>query len=340
MFMKVKYKYNIQAFSIYHFLDGLINKNNNCERSNKKTLLSYNYHYPCYYSIMSITLSTLLLLSLLSIPAVVTANASMSNVASAEQQRQITESSSLKANLSNNNNTIIPTAQSVYTSQSMTMPTSVGTFVWYIVNEAHENSANERHKYLSDSNPIYLPTNLVIPQGTALSFLDADAPWDSPHPHTINIVDSSGKVVYSTGKMDYTNSSTPKVLPSGKYTVMDTKYTWMKGNLTVIAQNRISNGSLVVGGFYTPTNQVANNKDNDGGVHPGWLGYYRSEFPNNEFKILSQYNFHYATCRYCLGGYWPDQKTGDHTLIIYSTSQPVLDALSKLSKMVWNNVYI
>ncbi|MFL6457970.1 MAG: hypothetical protein ACJ71G_13525 [Nitrososphaeraceae archaeon] len=285
-------------------------------------------------------MSALLLLSLLSIPTVVNANALMSNVARAEEQHQQITESSLQANRGSSNNTIIPTAQSVYTSQSMTLPTSVGTFIWYIVNEAHENSANERHKYISDSNPIYLPTNLVISQGTAISFLDADAPWDSPHPHTINIVDSSGKVVYSTGKMDYTNSSTPKVLPSGKYTVMDTKYTWMKGNLTVIAQNRISNGSLVVGGFYTPTSQVANNKDNDGGVHPGWLGYYGTEFPKDGFKILSQYNFHYASCRYCPGGYWPDQKTGDHTLILYSTSQPVLDALSKLSKMVWNNVYI
>ncbi|MFL6460936.1 MAG: hypothetical protein ACJ71J_08305 [Nitrososphaeraceae archaeon] len=289
---------------------------------------------------MSITLSALLLLSLLSIPTVVNANALISNVARAEEQQQQITESSLQANRGSSNNTIIPTAQSVYTSQSMTLPTSVGTFIWYIVNEAHENSANERHKYISDSNPIYLPTNLVISQGTAISFLDADAPWDSPHPHTINIVDSSGKVVYSTGKMDYTNSSTPKVLPSGKYTVMDTKYTWMKGNLTVIAQNRISNGSLVVGGFYTPTSQVANNKDNDGGVHLGWLGYYGTEFPKDGFKILSQYNFHYASCRYCPGGYWPDQKTGDHTLILYSTSQPVLDALSKLSKMVWNNVYI
>ncbi|MFL6471705.1 MAG: hypothetical protein ACJ71H_12745, partial [Nitrososphaeraceae archaeon] len=279
-------------------------------------------------------MSALLLLSLLSIPTVVNANALMSNVARAEEQHQQITESSLQANRGSSNNTIIPTAQSVYTSQSMTLPTSVGTFIWYIVNEAHENSANERHKYISDSNPIYLPTNLVISQGTAISFLDADAPWDSPHPHTINIVDSSGKVVYSTGKMDYTNSSTPKVLPSGKYTVMDTKYTWMKGNLTVIAQNRISNGSLVVGGFYTPTSQVANNKDNDGGVHLGWLGYYGTEFPKDGFKILSQYNFHYASCRYCPGGYWPDQKTGDHTLILYSTSQPVLDALSKLSKMV------
>src|SRR5262249_27779347 len=96
-----------------------------------------------------------------------------------------------------------PTAESVYQSQSMTLPSSVRTFVWYIVNEAHENSVNEKHKYVSDHNPIYLPSNLIIPQGTALTFLDADAPWDTPHPHTINIMDSSGKIVYTTGKMDY-----------------------------------------------------------------------------------------------------------------------------------------
>ena len=341
--MKLENKYIESFIIICHFFDGLIYENNGCDRINKTTLF-YNNHYPYYYFIISITtLSALLFLSFISTPVILTANASMSNNLSIGQQQQITESPSLQTNLSNNDNssnTTIPTAQSVYTSQSMTLPSSVGTFVWYIVNEAHENSASERHKYLSDRNAIYLPTNLVITQGTAISFLNADAPWDSPHPHTINIVDSSGKIVYSTGKMDYTNSSTPKVLPSGKYTVMDTKYAWMKGNLTVTSQNRSGNGSLVLGGFYTPTSQVANNKDNDGGVHPGWLGYYRTEFPKNGFKILSQYNFHYATCKYCPGGYWPDQKTGDHTLIIYSTSQPILDALSKLSKMVWNNVYI
>jgi len=50
-------------------------------------------------------------------------------------------------------------------------------------------------KHVSDHNPIYIPTNLVIPQGTAIAFLDPDAPWDNPHPHTINIIDSNGKVV-------------------------------------------------------------------------------------------------------------------------------------------------
>lgn len=233
----------------------------------------------------------------------------------------------------------IPSAETVYQSQSMTLPSSVRSFVWYIVDEAHENSINEKHKYISDHNPIYLPTNIIIPEGTSITFLDADAPWDTPHPHIINIIDSSGKLVYSTEKLDYTNSSTPKVLPSGKYSVVDTKYTWMKGNITVRADEK-SAGTLVSGGFYTPTNQVANNKDNDGGTHPGWLGYYKTEFPANGFKILSTFDFHYATCKYCPGGYWPDQKTGDHTLIIYSTDQPLSSALRILSKMVWNNVYI
>jgi hypothetical protein len=32
---------------------------------------------------------------------------------------------------------------------------------------------------------------------------------------------------------------------------------------------------MILEGFYTPTVQVANNKDNDGGVHLVWLGYYK-----------------------------------------------------------------
>jgi hypothetical protein len=236
----------------------------------------------------------------------------------------------------------IPSAQSVYTSQSITLPTSVKSFVWYIVDEAHENSVSEKHKKVSDHNPDYLPTNVIMPQGVSLSFLDADAPWDTPHPHTINILDSSsGNVVYSTGKLDYTNTSKPTILPAGKYDITDTKFPWMKGTLNVTDNKNDDNSSnLIIGGFYTPTNQVSNKLDNDGGSHPGWVGYYINEFPKNGFSILTTYNFHYATCKYCPGGFWPDQKTADHTLMIYSTNQPLSEALSKLSKMVWNNVYI
>ena len=74
-------------------------------------------------------------------------------------------------------------------------------------------------------------------------------------------------------------------------------------------------------------------------VHPGWLEYYKKEFPNNGFKILSEFNFHYATCDYCPGKFWPDQKSADHTLIIYSSTQPIELTLQKLAKMVRDNVY-
>ena len=302
----------------------------------------------------------ILLLILLSIPVLTAIQLHNSNTANAinqdPNQQIITEppaaARSSSPETSNNTATAatttnIPTAQSVYTSQSITLPPSVKSFVWYIVDEAHENTYTSSHKKVSDHNPDYLPTNVVIPQGVSLTFLDADAPWDTPHPHTINILDSSsGNVIYTTGKLDYTNSSKPITLPVGKYGVTDIKYPWMKGTITVTVTDKKSNGggssssNLIIGGFYTPTNQVANNLDNDGGSHPGWLGYYVNEFPKNGFSILSKYNFHYATCKYCPGGYWPDQKAADHTLIIYSTNQPLSEALSKLSKMVWNNVYI
>jgi hypothetical protein len=305
----------------------------------------------------------IVLLILLSIPALTTIqlynNINRANATNQNQQIITTESpviiaTALSPKTTNNTSTQeaaattttnIPSAESVYASQSITLPPTVKSFVWYIVDEAHENTYTSSRKKVSDHNPDYLPTNVVMPQGTSLVFLDADAPWDHPHPHTINILDSSsGNVVYSTGKLDYTNSSKPTILPVGKYQITDIKYPWMKGTLTVTDNNNNGSGgsssNLIIGGFYTPTNQVANKLDNDGGSHPGWLGYYTNEFPKNGFSILNKYDFHYATCKYCPGGFWPDQKTADHTLIIYSTSQPLSEALSKLSKMVWNNVYI
>ena len=82
----------------------------------------------------------------------------------------------------------------------------------------------------------------------------------------------------------------------------------------------------MVGEFYTPSHQVENNK-NDDGVHPG-LQYYQNEFPKNGFQILSEYNFTYAACDYCSGKYWPDNKTGNHTLIILPQNSRFLMHLS------------
>ena len=47
-----------------------------------------------------------------------------------------------------------------------------------------------------------------------------------------------------------------------------------------------------------------------------------------------------AACDYCPGEYWPDNKTGNHTLIIFATEQPLPDTLAKLKKMTRDNVYV
>jgi hypothetical protein len=251
----------------------------------------------------------------------------------------LTTSPAYGSNSSNLNSTgTIPTAESIYQSESMELPPSVGSFIILIANEAHESWQDEKHKLLTDKNSYYIPKNLRIPQGTTVTFLNADAPWDTPHPQTIEIRDDGGKVVYTTGVLEYTGSSEPTTLPVGNYTTVNTEYEATEGTISVT--NEKSNGNLVIGGFYTPAHQVENNKDNDGGVHPGSLEYYRTEFPKNGFQILSEYNFTYTTCDYCPGEYWPDNKTGDHTLIIFATQQPLSDALIKLKNLVKDNVYV
>ena len=90
-------------------------------------------------------------------------------------------------------NSTIALAESLHVSESLEVAPSVGTFVILIPNEAHENWSDEKHKLITDKNSYYVPTNLIVPNGTAIVFLHADAPWDTPNPHTIELQDSDWK---------------------------------------------------------------------------------------------------------------------------------------------------
>src|SRR5918996_105182 len=113
----------------------------------------------------------------------------------------ITAHASSTSNL-NNTGAAIPIAESIYQSESMKLPPSIGSFIILVANEAHESWQDEKHKLITDKNSYYIPKNLVVPQGTTLSFLNADAPWDTPHPHTIEIIDDSGETVHTTGVLE------------------------------------------------------------------------------------------------------------------------------------------
>ena len=244
----------------------------------------------------------------------------------------------------------IPSAESVHTTEILKLPANIDTFVMLIVNEAHESWKEEQHKLITDKNSYFIPTNLVIYEGTKLIFLDADAPWDTPHPHDLELVnvnneENSDASSFSTGILDYTNNSEPFTLPVGNYSITDKDYEIKGGTITVLENNQgnsnsSGNNKLIVGGFYTPTNQVKDTKDNDGNSHPGSLAYYRQAFNENGIKIQSEYNFTYSKCDYCPEGYWPDNKSGNHTLIIFSSEQPLEQTLEILKTLVKDNVYI
>ena len=59
-------------------------------------------------------------------------------------------------------NATIRSAKSVHTSQSMKVPTSVGTLVILVPNESHENWSDEKHKLITDKNSYYLPTSIHV----------------------------------------------------------------------------------------------------------------------------------------------------------------------------------
>ena len=101
----------------------------------------------------------------------------------------------------------VGSVESIHNTETLKVPKEVDVFVTLITNEAHESWKDERHKLITDRNAYYIPTKLVIHEGTAIVFLDADAPWDTPHPQKIEVVDKQSKdVVYSTGILDYSNS--------------------------------------------------------------------------------------------------------------------------------------
>jgi hypothetical protein len=78
------------------------------------------------------------------------------------------------SNLNNTDAVTIPSAESVYQSETMELPPSTRSFITLIVNEAHESWQDEKHKLITDKNSYYIPKNLRIPQETTLTFLNAE----------------------------------------------------------------------------------------------------------------------------------------------------------------------
>jgi hypothetical protein len=231
---------------------------------------------------------------------------------------------------------LLPSASSIYQTEIMKVPATVKTVIIYAANELHEDIKTGKHKLISDRNSYFVPKNTIVSNGTTVVIHNADAPWDIPHPHTF-IVGSQ-----NSAKLDYaTNTQEFRLAPGiHKITVADSP--WAIGSVEVVSSDAAAAmpPTLIVGAFYTPTMQVSNPKDNDGGIHPGNLAYYIQEFPRNGLKIESMHNFTYSSCSDCPGKFWPDNKSGNHTLIVWSSTQSLPIVLAALTELTKANVYI
>jgi hypothetical protein len=243
----------------------------------------------------------------------------------------------LPSNPSATTGPLLPSASSIYQTEIMKIPATVKTVIIYAANELHEDIKTGKHKLISDRNSYFVPKNTIVSNGTTVVIHNADAPWDIPHPHTF-IVGSQ-----NSAKLDYaTNTQEFRLAPGiHKITVADSP--WAIGSVEVVSSDAAAAAmppTLIVGAFYTPTMQVSNPKDNDGGTHPGNLAYYIQEFPRNGLKIESMHNFTYLSCSDCPGKFWPDNKSGNHTLIVWSSTQSLLTVLAELTELTKANVYI
>jgi hypothetical protein len=201
----------------------------------------------------------------------------------------------------NSESNSIPDAQYVYESGTMSLPASVKSFIIMIPDEAHHPPEDD--KTISPKNPNFLPTTLEVLDGTEIAFIHGDP----SHTHVEILKDKDGNVAWETTPVEHPGGSDIKSLSSSgsPYSISDKEFTNMEGQINV--SNEKSTGSLTVGGFFIPT------KD---------LDQYKSEFADAGFDVISDFGFTTESIQKDLAG--------DNTLLIYSTSQPVKDAIEKL----------
>jgi hypothetical protein len=211
-------------------------------------------------------------------------------------------SSSLTTTATTSNN-LLPDAKTVSETGKMVLPASVSGVIITLPDETHHPDSD--NLIINPANAHYLPSNLVIPSGTAIAF----AHGDPNHVHSEVITDANtNNVVWTTTSIKHPGATDDKVLPPGSYTVTDSKYEPMRGTITVDPNVKSTGGNLVVGAIFAPTPSLEN---------------YRSQFQSAGFQIPSTFDFTSAVTK-------QKDLTGPTTLIVYSTSQPLDDAKSKL----------
>jgi hypothetical protein len=200
----------------------------------------------------------------------------------------------------------ISTAQTVFESGTMKVPASVSGVIIFIPDEAHHPPEDE--KTISPMNPNYLPTTLEVPDGTEVAFVHDDP----THTHIGIVKDKDGSTVWTTIPVEFPDGSDSRTLNAlgSPYSVSDEEFS-PPMNGTIIVTSEKSTGTLTVGGFFCPTDQVAQCK---------------AELLDAGFEILSEFNFETESVQKDI--------SGPNTLMIYSTLLSIKEAMVKLGPII------
>ena len=216
------------------------------------------------------------------------------------------QTNSASNNGSTSSSDSIPAAQSIYDTGVMSLPISVRAAIIFIPDEAHHPPTDD--KTISPKNPNYLPSTLVVPEGTEVAFVQDDP----SHIHVGIVKDKSGNVAWTTIPVKFPTGSDSKALDlSGSpYIISDKQYSPpMEGKIVVTPEK--STGDLTVGAFFCSTKQLSDCK---------------SQFSTAGFKILSEHDFVTKSVQKDI--------TGPNTILIYSIPLPLKDAISSLAPII------
>jgi hypothetical protein len=233
-------------------------------------------------------------------------NSTLDNLSNNMTNLTISSQSAQGFNSMDSNADSISNAQSVYETGVMALPSMVKSFIIFIPDEAHHPPADQ--KTISPKNPNYVPSTLEIADGSEIAFIHDDP----SHIHVGIIKDKDGNLVWTTIPVKFPGGSDAKSLSSSgsPYTISDKQYTPpMEGKIIVNPEK--STGSLTVGTFLCSTQKLQDCK---------------GQFSKAGFRILSEHNFVTKSVQKDI--------SGSNTLLIYSSTLPVKDALVSLGPII------
>jgi hypothetical protein len=205
----------------------------------------------------------------------------------------------------------LPSAEDVWQNETFYVPSNVSNFIMLIPNEGHHANQEEQ---LSPRNGIFLPTHIVMSKDATLSVLNDD----NGHCHTIWVTRiEDGGIMAQTEFIPPGNATVSPITmnSTGSFKLSDPSEPVMQSTIFVYGNDEPPAENVTVGAIYVPNQDLAD---------------YKKMLLDADFSIESEYDFQWDNT---------NNEVKEHTLLIYSTKDPLENALRELSLIAQKTPY-